>query len=81
MKSFSFSVAAPKMGTITIKNENLVATFLSTPRSKAVEMVAPDLEIPGKTAIAWAMPMTKARKVFIFLSPEPINDSNTTKTP
>ncbi len=36
----------------TIKNENLAAFVLSIPNKTAVEIVAPDLDIPGKMAIA-----------------------------
>ena len=36
----------------TIKNENFAALALSTPKTKAVAIVAPDLEIPGINAKA-----------------------------
>ena len=42
----------PKIKGTTIKKENLAAFFLSIPRSTEVEIVAPDLDIPGKIAIA-----------------------------
>ena len=42
----------PKINGITIKNENLAASALDTPNINDVEMVAPDLEIPGRIAIA-----------------------------
>ena len=34
------------------KNENLAASLLSQPDTKAVEIVTPDLETPGKIAKA-----------------------------
>ena len=42
----------PNIIGITIKKENLAAFSLSIPNSIAVDIVAPDLEIPGKIAIA-----------------------------
>ena len=47
----------PKISGMTIKNENLAAFVLSIPSKTAVEIVAPDLEIPGKMAIAWEIPI------------------------
>ena len=42
----------PKINGTTIKKENLAALTLSTPNKTDVEIVAPDLEIPGNIAIA-----------------------------
>ena len=42
----------PKIKGTTIKNENRADFSLSTPSKTEVEFVAPDLEIPGKIAIA-----------------------------
>jgi len=57
---FIFSSIAPKIGGSTIKKENLVAFSLSTPRRIAVEIVAPDLDIPGRIATACAKPIKNA---------------------
>ena len=40
----------PKIKGTTIKNENLADFSLSTPSNTEVEIVAPDLEIPGRIA-------------------------------
>ena len=50
----------PKMRGMTIKKENLAAFSLSIPKSTAVAMVAPLLEIPGKIATACMLPIQKA---------------------
>ena len=42
----------PKIKGTTIKKEKRAAFVLSIPNKTEVEMVAPDLEIPGKIAIA-----------------------------
>ena len=42
----------PKIRGTTIKKENRAAFSLSIPRITDVEIVAPDLEIPGRIAIA-----------------------------
>ena len=47
----SFNILPIINGT-TIKNENFAAFSLSTPSKTAVEIVAPDLDIPGIIAIA-----------------------------
>ena len=43
---------AKKMAGIPNKNENLAASLRSQPDTRAVEMVTPDLETPGKIAKA-----------------------------
>ena len=48
---------APSIGANTIRNENLVMASLSTPRIRPVEIVAPDREMPGSIATAWAIPI------------------------
>ena len=45
---------------MTIRNENRAALVLSTPSSTAVEIVAPDLEMPGSIAKACEIPIIKA---------------------
>ena len=47
----SFAIL-PKMRGTTIQKENRAAFSLSIPRITDVEIVAPDLEIPGRIAIA-----------------------------
>ena len=49
--------AAPRIGIITIKNENRVISFLSVFNSRPVAIVAPLLEMPGITANACASPI------------------------
>ena len=46
------TIAAIEMAGMPKINENLAASTLSQPVTKAVEIVMPDLEIPGKIAIA-----------------------------
>ena len=41
----------PRITGIAIKNEKRVASSFFTPKNNAVEIVIPDLEIPGKRAI------------------------------
>ena len=48
-KSFSM---APNITGITIRKENLAASLLLFPKKSEVQIVAPDLEIPGITAKA-----------------------------
>lgn len=47
----SFAIL-PKIKGTTIKKENLAAFDLSIPNNTEVAIVAPDLDIPGKIAIA-----------------------------
>ena len=49
--------AAKEIDGIPSKNENLAASFLSQPDIRAVEIVAPERDTPGKIAKAWAIPM------------------------
>ena len=42
----------PKIKGTTIRNENFAEDVLSNPKITEVAIVAPDLEIPGKIAIA-----------------------------
>ena len=41
------------------RKENFAASLLSHPDIKAVEIVTPDLEIPGIIAKAWEKPIKK----------------------
>ena len=45
-------IAAREMAGIPKRKENFAASLLSQPNTKAVEIVAPDLETPGKIANA-----------------------------
>ena len=54
------------------RNENFAASPLSQPDAKAVEIVIPDLETPGKMAKAWERPIRKLFEelwFFIFIEP------------
>ena len=57
----------PKISGTTIKKEKRAALSLSIPNKTEVEMVAPDLDIPGKIAIAWDMPIIREDKNPTFL--------------
>ena len=46
------TIAAKEMAGIPNRNENLAASPFSQPVTKAVEIVMPDLEMPGKIAKA-----------------------------
>ena len=46
------TIAARKIAGIPKRKENFAASLLSHPEIKAVEIVIPDLEIPGKIANA-----------------------------
>ena len=46
------TIAAKEMAGIPKRNENFAASPLSQPDSRPVEIVIPDLETPGKIAIA-----------------------------
>ena len=45
-------ITLPIIKGTTIRKENLAAFVLSIPNKTAVEIVAPDLDIPGKIAMA-----------------------------
>lgn len=51
---------SPSIGTRTIKNENCATASFFTPQSNPVAIVVPERDKPGKTAIAWDNPITKA---------------------
>ena len=50
----------PRIAGIARKNENFAASFDFIPNSKAVEIVIPDLEIPGNIARHCIQPIIKA---------------------
>ena len=53
------TIAAIEMAGIPNRNENLAASPLCQPDTKAVEIVIPDLETPGKIAKAWERPIRR----------------------
>ncbi len=50
----------PKIIGMERRKENLTHSSLFIPNNLAVDIVTPDLETPGKIAIAWPMPTIKA---------------------
>ena len=66
IRSFMSSRASPKMGGMTIRNENCASLSFLLPSMMPVAMVAPERDIPGRTAMAWAIPIMKAWKQEIF---------------
>ena len=61
------TIAAREMAGIPKRNENFAASRLSQPVTRAVEIVIPDLETPGKTAKAWERPIKKLlEKLWFF---------------
>lgn len=50
----------PNIKGMTIRKENFAALALSIPKSTAVDMVAPERDIPGAIAMAWAIPIFTA---------------------
>ena len=53
------TIAAIEIAGMPKIKENLAASTLSQPVTKAVEIVMPDLEMPGKIANAWETPIKK----------------------
>ena len=53
------TIAAIEIAGIPKIKENFAASFLSQPETRAVEIVTPDLETPGKIAKAWESPIKK----------------------
>ena len=53
------TIAAREMAGIPKRKENFAASLLSHPDIKALEIVTPDLETPGKIANAWKIPIKK----------------------
>ena len=52
-------IAARDIAGIPKRKENLAASPLSHPDIRALEIVTPDLETPGKMANAWKKPIKK----------------------
>ena len=56
-----------KIAGILRRNENLAASFLFHPDKRAIEIVAPERDTPGKIAKAWAIPIYKLfRYLWLF---------------
>ena len=53
------TIAAIEIAGMPKIKENFAASTLSQPDTKAVEIVMPDLEMPGKIAKAWERPIKK----------------------
>ena len=53
------TIAAREIAGIPKRKENFTASLLSHPDTRAVEIVTPDLETPGKIAKAWERPINK----------------------
>ena len=53
------TIAAIDIAGMPKRKENLAASPLSQPDTRAVEILIPDLETPGKIAKAWERPIKK----------------------
>ncbi len=53
------TIAEIEIAGIPNRKENLAASVLSQPDIRAVEIVTPDLEKPGKIASTWEKPIKK----------------------
>ena len=60
------TIAAREIDGIPKRKENLAASPLSQPDARAVEIVIPDLETPGKMAKAWERPIKKVSENLWF---------------
>ena len=60
------TIAAREIAGIPKRKENFAAFPLSHPDIRAVEIVTPDLEKPGKTAKAWEQPIKKLSEYLWF---------------
>ena len=60
------TIAAREIAGIPKRNENFAASLLSHPDTRAVEIVIPDLETPGKIAKAWERPIKKLSEYLWF---------------
>ena len=68
--SIAVRIPAPAIAGIANKNENLAASSADRPIIKPEQIVAPERDIPGMMANAWAKPMlnpfTKVKSDFLF---------------
>ena len=53
------TIAASEIAGMPKRKENFAASLLSQPETRAVEIVTPDLDTPGKIANAWERPISK----------------------
>ena len=60
------SKASPKIGGMTIRNENCANDSFLFPQISPVAIVEPERDNPGNTAQAWAKPMINASFILIF---------------
>ena len=60
------TIAAKEIAGIPKRKENLAASLLSQPDTRAVEIVTPDRETPGIIANAWERPIKKLSKELWF---------------
>ena len=58
--------ASPRMGGMTMRNENCASFSFLLPSKMPVAIVEPERERPGSTAAACAKPMMKASFIEIF---------------
>ena len=58
-EEINWTMAAREIAGIPKRKENFAASSLSNPDIKALEIVTPDLETPGKIANAWKKPIKK----------------------
>ena len=61
------TIAAREIAGIPKRKENFAASPLSHPDIRALEIVTPDLETPGKIANAWKEPIKKLSEYLWFL--------------
>ena len=57
------TIAAKEIAGMPKRKENFAASLLSQPDTKAVEIVIPDLDTPGKIAKAWERPIKKQSEI------------------
>ena len=60
------TIAAKEIAGMPKRKENFAASPLSQPDTRAVEIVTPDLETPGKIAKAWERPIKKLSEYLWF---------------
>ena len=66
------TIAEREIAGIPKRKENFAASPLSHPDIRAVEIVTPDLEKPGKIANAWEIPISKLFEyLWFFILIEP----------
>ena len=60
------TIAAKEIAGMPKRKENLAESLLPQPDNRAVEIVTPDLETPGKIARAWERPIKKLSEYLWF---------------